>query len=169
MAATATERAEPERRALVVDCSVTLPWFLFDEQSTLSESLLRGIERYELRAPGIWRLELANGLELARRRGRLSAAAWEEAVAQAARAPVRIDPEPPDLAGIARLAERHGLTAYDAAYLELALRRELPLATADAELAAAARAHGRLERVASNQWSARSVNHGIDVADSSRR
>lgn len=140
MAGTSTELAPP--RGLVVDCSVTLAWFLLDERNELAERILAHIGQLELWAPPIWRYELANGLEVARRRGRLRSSHWHEAIREAGLAPVRIDPTLPGCPELAELAAREKLTTYDAAYLELALRRGLPLATLDADLAAAAERHG---------------------------
>ena len=144
MAGTSTEAASgvTPPRGLVVDCSVTLAWFLLDERNELADRILGRVEQLELWSPLIWRYELANGLDVARRRGRLKRSDWQEAIREAARAPVRIDPGLPDIRELAELAERHGLTTYDAAYLELALRRGLPLATLDTDLAAAAEQHG---------------------------
>jgi predicted nucleic acid-binding protein len=137
--ATSTE-APP--RTLVVDCSICLPWFLADERSKSAERLLGRLDHFELWAPPIWPLELANALDLARRRRRLAAEDWRRALANADRLPVRVDPRLPGVAEIGGLAERHGLTTYDASYLELALRRRFALATADADLARAAREAG---------------------------
>lgn len=94
--------------------------------------------------PSLWRLEVANGLLAAVRRGRLTAARRDALLAALLDMDIAIDTET-DLhawSGTVRLAEAHGLTAYDAAYLELAQRRRLPLATLDAALAQAAREAG---------------------------
>ncbi len=148
MAGTSTELELPAAppSGLVVDCSVTLAWFLVDEENELAEQILARVDRIELWSPPIWRYELANGLAIALRRGRLTPENWKEAIREAARTPVRIDPALPGLAELAELAAAHRLTAYDAAYLELALRRRLPLATLDTALAAAATERGVLYR-----------------------
>ena len=139
--ATSTESA-PEPRPLVVDCSVCLPWFLPDERNGTAEHLLDRVDRFDFWAPPIWSLELGNALCLAKRRKRLPDEHWRRALANADRLPVRIDPWIPQVAEIGELAARHGLTTYDATYLELALRRRFALATADADLARAARDSG---------------------------
>jgi len=92
--------------------------------------------------PGLWKLEVANILEVGVRRGRHDAAFRNSTLADLALLPIRIDGETDQQAwGITlRLSERHRLTLYDAAYLELALRRGLPLASLDAELCVAAQA-----------------------------
>ncbi|MFM7265211.1 MAG: type II toxin-antitoxin system VapC family toxin [Cyanobium sp.] len=81
-------------------------------------------------------------LRAACRRGSLSVVAAREIVDQLALLPIRIDPAPPTPATLLSLAVRFQLTSYDAAYLELALRRQLPVATRDDELAEAAWAAG---------------------------
>ena len=94
--------------------------------------------------PALWRLEVANVLHLAVRRRRLDAAGCDATLADLALLDIRADVETDRHAwGETRnLAERHGLTLYDACYLELARRRALPLATLDRELRAAAQAAG---------------------------
>ncbi len=139
---TSTEVEAP--RALVVDCSISLSWFLPDEQNDIAQRILARLSRLEVWVPFLWRLELANGLNLALRRGRIDAAYRKHTLESAELLPISVDLVLPSLTAIAELAEQHRLTAYDAAYLELALRRKLPLATLDAELAAAASAHGLL-------------------------
>jgi predicted nucleic acid-binding protein len=137
MAAIATE---PPPGGVVVDCSVALAWFLLDETNALAERISARIDRLEIWVPPLWRYELTNGLDVARRRGRLAPESWREAIRAAEEAPVRVDPTVPGAVELAELAAAHGLTTYDAAYLELALRRRIPLATTDADLAAAATA-----------------------------
>lgn len=90
--------------------------------------------------PSLWRLEVANILEMGVRRERHDAAFRDATLADLALLPVHIDPETDRHAWTAtlRLAERHRLTLYDAAYLELAKRRDLPLATVDIDSRAAA-------------------------------
>jgi predicted nucleic acid-binding protein len=92
--------------------------------------------------PQLWRLEVANVLEMGVRRGRTDAAFRDATVADLELLPIQIDPDTEKYAWRAtmRLAASHRLTLYDAAYLELAMRRGLPLATLDRELRAAATA-----------------------------
>jgi predicted nucleic acid-binding protein len=92
-------------------------------------------------APGLWRLEVANILEMGVRRGRSDSAFREITLAELALLPISLDPHTHLHAwgATAQLAARHRLTLYDASYLELAKRRSLPLATLDRELRAAAR------------------------------
>ena len=95
--------------------------------------------------PGLWRLEVANVLEMKVRRGQINAEFQGVTLADLALLPISLDLETHEQAwsATARLAARHRLTVYDAAYLELALRRGLPLATLDRDLRDAA----RIERV----------------------
>ena len=92
--------------------------------------------------PGLWRLEIGNVLEMGVRKGRTDAAFRDAALADLALLPISVDPETDRHAwgATVKLAARHRLTLYDAAYLELARRRSLPLATLDAELRVAAAA-----------------------------
>lgn len=95
-------------------------------------------------APVIWRLEVANGLAMIRRRGRMTEEDATRALSHLSLMPIEPDPETWSRAwsDTLALAEGHRLTVYDAAYLELALRRRLPLATLDKELREAAGACG---------------------------
>ncbi len=94
--------------------------------------------------PGLWRLEVLNGLRTAMRRASITIAQRDEALAILGEWPLTVDHETDQRAwtDTLRLADRFGLTPYDAAYLELAARRGLPLATLDRELIAAASAAG---------------------------
>jgi predicted nucleic acid-binding protein len=94
--------------------------------------------------PGLWKLEAANILEMGARRGRHDAAFRNSTLADLALLPIRVDTETDRQAWGAtlQLSERHRLTMYDAAYLELALRHGLPLASLDADLRRAAQAEG---------------------------
>ena len=126
----------------VVDCSITLPWFLEDERTRFTDQILTAIHEIEYWVPSIWRLEMVNGLLMAERRKRIDRAWRIESVDQAARLKVRVDPLQPNMAAVANLADRHGLTAYDATYLELAMRQKLGLITQDRDLVRAADAEG---------------------------
>ncbi|HEY5105509.1 MAG TPA: type II toxin-antitoxin system VapC family toxin [Caulobacteraceae bacterium] len=128
---------------VVIDASVALSWLLPDEVETTRGGLI--IDAVMARgaiAPGLWRLEVANGLLTAARRGRISSEAVEELLARAARLPIAIDGETTAQAWgtTIALAQAHGLTAYDAAYLELAKRAKLSLASDDQNLRKAATA-----------------------------
>jgi predicted nucleic acid-binding protein len=126
----------------VLDASVTLPWFFPDEASRFTEGLLDALGAQPLWAPALWVLECTNVLQSAQRRGRIGADRRAEIVDQLGALPVRVDCEPLKFTTIDRLAAVHGLSAYDAVYLELALRRSLTLVSLDAKLIGAARLLG---------------------------
>ena len=130
--------------AFVLDCSVTLPWFLEDERTEFTESLLFAAKRTEYWVPGIWCLEFPNALLVAERRRRIDRSRRIEALEQIPTLQLRFDAEIVDLKSVSAVAEKHDLSTYDAAYLELALRRELGLVTLDRDLAGAAAAEGVL-------------------------
>ena len=130
----------------IVDSSCVLSWILDDEKSPegdrLLESLAQGIVA---EAPVLLRYEVANVLVNAfTKRGRLTRELCSSGLADFESLPIRYDSESPRLAPtrIAQIAETHGLSVYDAAYVELALRRSLPLATMDAKLKAVSDAVG---------------------------
>ena len=130
--------------SLVLDSSATLAW-VYSQETTeaISEVLARLTDRGAW-VPSLWRLEVANVLEMNVRRGRHDAAFRDASLADLAVLPIGIDAETDRQAwgATVRLAARHRLTLYDAAYLELAQRRGLPLATLDKELRDAATAEG---------------------------
>jgi predicted nucleic acid-binding protein len=127
--------------SLVLDYSVTLAWIYSDETTPAVQQVLDLLTENGAWVPGLWKLEVANILEIGVRRGH-SADFRDRTLADLAQLPIRVDPETDRQAwsAIARLAARRRLTLYDAAYLELALRRSLPLATLDHDLRAAAKA-----------------------------
>jgi len=128
----------------VLDSSVALSWFLPGEQTAQTDGLLNRVTLEGAAAPGLWPLEIANVLLIAERKDRISQAQRVRALNALELLPVSIDPETASRAGarIFDLATAHGLTIYDAAYLELALRTGLKLATLDVALARAAQATG---------------------------
>jgi predicted nucleic acid-binding protein len=125
---------------MVLDSSVTLAWIYADETTDAILQVFDEIRIHGAWVPGLWRWEIANVLQLNVRRGRHSADFRDGALASLAALPVKVDAEADRQAWSAalHLAERHGLTVYDAAYLEIASRRKIPLATLDRELRAAA-------------------------------
>ena len=127
---------------IVVDVSVSAAWFLPDEASPLTEAALQATALGEVWVPALWLLEIGNLLLSAQRRKRISDSKRRELVAAAAALRLRVDREPVAMLELDGLASRYQLSAYDAAYLELALRRGLPLATLDSALLAAMPAAG---------------------------
>jgi len=126
----------------VLDNSVLCSWFLANQATPYSDAVARQLSERDAHAPWLLQLEFTNVLRTACRRGSLTVVAAREIVDQMALLPIRIDPTPPPPATLLSLALRFQLTSYDAAYLELALRRQLPIATRDDELAEAAWAAG---------------------------
>jgi predicted nucleic acid-binding protein len=129
--------------AIVLDASMTLALFLPDESSA-SGDLIERVLRDGAIAPMHWPFEVANGCVVARRRNRLTEDEAMLILADIAAMNVVLDI--PERASLRRevvdLAFSHHLTVYDAAYLELALRRRFVLATLDARLQDASRSSG---------------------------
>lgn len=127
---------------LVVDASITLSWLLPDEAIPGSLAAREGLLKAEsVWVPAHWRLEVCNALWMAERRKRLGATGIAQAVALFTQLPVLTDPETNDHAGAETLAlaGQHTISVYDAAYLELALRRGAALASLDRPLRAVAK------------------------------
>ena len=126
----------------VVDCSVTMAWCFGDQADGYTYSVLDALRTSRAVVPSIWPLEVANALVVAERRKKLLATHTAEFLAFLEQLPVQLDPDTSHqaLGPILALAREHRLSAYDAAYLELAKRRGLPLATRDKGLQRAARA-----------------------------
>lgn len=128
--------------AAVLDASVTLPWFLDDERTAFTEAVFAAVGAAEYWVPAVWRLEFPNALLAAERRKRIDRQTRLQALDFASGLALRVDPAVMDMRTISGLAERHGLSTYDAAYLELALRSGFDLITLHRELADAAAAEG---------------------------
>ena len=134
--------AAPASAGWVIDASVTMPWFFPDEATPFTERLLNALGTQALWAPTLWVLECTNVLQSAQRRRRIDAHRRMEIAGELSELPVRLDSQVPDFVTLDRLADTHGLSAYDAAYLELARRRSFVLVSLDARLIAAAHAVG---------------------------
>jgi predicted nucleic acid-binding protein len=130
--------------ACVLDASATFPWLFEDEASPTADALLDHVTEHGAVVPALWFLECANGLAMAERRGRIDDVGIAKAIGLLRRLPLAVDEAAPSRAldAVLDLARAYRLTAYDAGYLDLALRRDLPLATDDAPLRAAAGATG---------------------------
>ncbi len=122
--------------AFVLDASIALAWCFADEATPATDALLDRLADEEAAAPALWRLEVANALAMAERRGRLSVVGLTRSVSLLQRLAVSINSEGAERAfrELLDLARAERLTVYDAAYLELALRLGLPLASKDAKL-----------------------------------
>lgn len=128
---------------IVVDASVTVSWLLDDESNLLADAAMRHVDRDGGIVPQIWHYEVHNSLLIAERRGRNSSNATQDGLARLPGLRITSDQEA-DFQATLELARRHRLSFYDALYLELALRRNLLLATLDRALARAAAASGLL-------------------------
>ena len=124
----------------VLDASVALAWCFTDEASAAADRLLDRLETERAAVPAIWHLEVANVLALSERRRRISRAESAEFIAGLQVLAIEADGEAASLAftQILDLARDKRLTAYDAAYVELAMRLGVPLASRDRRLCHAA-------------------------------
>jgi predicted nucleic acid-binding protein len=128
--------------SLVLDSSVALAWVYDDEGTPATDHVLGLVVQLGAWVPSIWHLEVANVLQQGVRRQRMDSVHRDAAITQLANLNIRVDTETSAYARTATLAlaDRFALTLYGAAYLELARRRALPLASLDRDLRAAAEA-----------------------------
>ncbi|MBW4035465.1 MAG: type II toxin-antitoxin system VapC family toxin [Proteobacteria bacterium] len=126
--------------SFVLDNSVALAWCFADEQTKPIMAILDRLIETGATVPQLWPIEALNGLLTAHRRGRIDRNLLDHLISLLKSLPITIDGDtaPRIWTETAALAAKHGLTAYDACYLELAVRLRLPLATADKALRAAA-------------------------------
>lgn len=132
-------------KRFVLDASVAVAWCFDDETTPFTEGVLNLFSRgSEALTPSVWPLEVANALLMAERRGRLSMAQVTALLNRISKLPIAVEPGSTTLAfgQILSVARHEQLTEYDAAYVELALRAGLPLATLDNKLRQAAQAAG---------------------------
>lgn len=126
---------------LVLDASVAASWLLEDEFEPGAEAAIAQLSEEGAVVPPLWHYEVRNTLLVAERRGRLGGSDAVQLLDKLTWLPIETDREA-DLHVALNLARDHGLSFYDAMYLELGVRRGAPLATLDAELARAATAEG---------------------------
>lgn len=120
--------------AFVVDASVSAAWLLPDEATPATEAVLQATSTGDVWVPAPWWLEMGHLLLSAQRRRHITADKRRELVLAAGGLRLKVDREPVAMSRLDDLAAHHGLNACDARYLELAIRRGLPLATQDAAL-----------------------------------
>ncbi|MCZ7639094.1 MAG: type II toxin-antitoxin system VapC family toxin [Verrucomicrobia bacterium] len=126
----------------VADASVGVAWAAYSQASEATDQLLEKVAAgTPLVVPTLWPFEVANSLLVLLRRKRILAEERDRALDALGRLPLVVDDEGCRLAfaKMSELAVEHGLSVYDAAYLELALRRKLPLASRDDALCKAAK------------------------------
>jgi predicted nucleic acid-binding protein len=130
--------------ALVIDASVVLAWLMPDEQTPAAERIIGRLTLgHQAQAPALLPFEVGNALLVAQRRRRITASVAAELEREFGALPIAIAPADQDTAArAAKLAREHGLSVYDAAYLDLARQRRFALATLDAGLRKAAQAEG---------------------------
>jgi len=128
----------------VLDNSVSMRWLLQSKKTSdqaYSEAVLKALLDVDALVPNLWHLEAANVLLGAERRGVVSAGEIERFIYQLEDLPIHIDPLTAHqvFSRTRTLAVAYGLSSYDAAYLELAIREDLPMATLDKRLVQAAK------------------------------
>ncbi|MCA1786007.1 MAG: type II toxin-antitoxin system VapC family toxin [Desulfobacteraceae bacterium] len=125
----------------VIDNSVVMTWCFKDENSQYSDFILHKFESVTAIVPSIWPLEVTNVLLVAERSERISEADSTRFIALLSELPIIVDQESPErmIKEIFALARKHNLSSYDASYLDLAMRKGLPIATLDKNLLAAAK------------------------------
>ncbi len=129
---------------VVIDASLTLAWFFEDERTPPVNAVLDQVTAGGAAVPVLWRLEIANAFQMAIRRGRIDGAFRGRALRRLSQMTIAVDREGEahTWTTVLHLSDTQKLTAYDAAYLELAQRRELPLGTLDRDLVRAANTLG---------------------------
>lgn len=125
----------------VIDNSVVMAWCFKDEISRYSDHILDSLEASTGFVPSIWPLEVSNVLLSAERKKRISEADSARFIALLAELPIIVEQESPErmIKEIFALARKHKLSSYNASYLDLAMRKGLPIATLDKNLLAAAK------------------------------
>ena len=125
----------------VIDNSVVMTWCFKDEENPYADDILDSLEQATAYVPSIWPLEVGNVLLVAESKKRLSEADSMRFIALLTELPIIIEQESPErmIKEIFALARKHELSSYDASYLNLAMRKGLPIATLDDNLIAAAK------------------------------
>ena len=130
--------------AFVLDCSVTMAWVFAEEATVATDRLRDALLETRAFVPALWPIETANVLLVATRRGRIAQDEWPGILAHLDALPIDIDPISTSRTWgkTLDLATAHGISVYDAMYLELAMRMRMPLATLDRALRAAGQSAG---------------------------
>ena len=126
---------------LVVDNSIVMTWCFKDETNHYADTILESFEKTTAFVPSIWPLEVGNVLLVAERKNRLSTADSTHFISLLSNLPIIVEQELPErmIKEIFALAREHKLSTYDASYLDLAMRKGIPIATLDKNLIAAAK------------------------------
>jgi predicted nucleic acid-binding protein len=122
--------------AFVVDCSIAMAWLFHDEATSKTAVLLNRLATETALVPTWWFIEITNVLTMAERNGRITPTHSDAFIADLSKLGIERDDEAADRAftHLLALCRTHRLTSYDAIYLDLAIRRSLPLATLDEDL-----------------------------------
>ena len=128
-------------KKFVVDNSVVMSWCFEDENCGYADAVLESLEEFTAIVPSIWPLEVCNVLLVAERNKRLGANDSSQFIALLSELPIMVEQEPPSrmFNEIFTLAQKFGLSTYDASYLDLAIKRGVPIATLDNRLLSAAK------------------------------
>jgi len=128
----------------VVDASIALAWCFPDETSDYADGVLVSLEGKTMLVPAVWSLEIANAILVGERRKRLNRPEIKQFTVLLESLSLVHDTRPTvnHVNDVLPLARKYGLTAYDAAYLELSIRNRAPLATLDVRLQKAAKQAG---------------------------
>lgn len=118
----------------VLDNSVITGWYIEDQATDYTEAIAAKLETDRAIVPALWQLEFANVLKTACSRGKLDIEAARQIVDTICALPIEIDQDTPAPRQLFELAMRYNLSSYDAAYLELAMRHGLPIASQDSKL-----------------------------------
>ncbi|MGH8996820.1 MAG: type II toxin-antitoxin system VapC family toxin [Acidimicrobiales bacterium] len=127
---------------VVIDTSLTMAWCFEDEATSDADLVLDRLLEDEAIVPALWLFEVTNVLLVAERGSRITEAQAARFLDLLTQLPIRIDAAHTDPSALLAAGRRHGLSAYDAAYLVLAERLGFPLATLDGKLAMAGRSAG---------------------------
>jgi predicted nucleic acid-binding protein len=122
--------------AFVIDCSIAMAWLFHDEATPKTTDLLNRLATETALVPAWWFIEITNVLAMAERNGRITPTQSDAFIADLSKIGIEQDGEAPDRAftHLLPLCRTHRLTSYEAIYLDLAIRRSLPLATLDDDL-----------------------------------
>jgi len=129
--------------SVVIDASIASAWCFPDEQTDYTKAVFQAVSSSAVDsvAPRLWAYEIRNSVLMGLRRGRISKADSEQFLVSLNELNVRLS-EPASYDEVFALAQEHGLTVYDAAYLNLAIQERIPLASLDRQLVRAAEAAG---------------------------
>ena len=124
--------------AFVADNSVVVGWYFENQATVYTDQVLDRLTGENAHVPSLWVLEFSNVLRKAKHAGKLDSERTEEIIELVNGLPIAVDYTPTNIADNLKLATKYGLSSYDAAYLELAIRLRLPMDTKDVALVAAA-------------------------------